>query len=162
MWFTDSRKPDEERVYGGIDENALIEKDYPKYLYRFDDTEREPILVMDISEEVKARADGYDNMNASLISNKHLINWFWDLEDFSAKQLVVFAKEEFDVDLPIEADQDTLFRAVLRLSRAAPQNQGRLVLMAHTIKMEYEQTLVDIKKMQERESPEVITQVMEL
>ena len=62
----------------------------------------------------------------------------------SPKQLRLFAREEFGVDLP-DADQEILFDAVLKLTRSAPQNNNRLILMAHTMKMNYDETLAQIE-----------------
>lgn len=117
---------------------------YPAKMYQdgFD-----PITVENTEQEEKARLEGYDSITKTAMSNPYLINWFWDLEDMSPKQLCVFAKEEYDVELPIEAGQDRLFNCVLELTRYAPQNRNRLVLMAHTIKMEYDATLDEIRRM---------------
>lgn len=81
-----------------------------------------------------------------MTSNNTLQMWFWDLEDMSAKQLSVFAKDEYGVDLPIAAGQEKLFLAVCDLSRHAPQNQGRMVLMAHTINMNLQETMNQIRR----------------
>lgn len=117
---------------------------FPRWLYR---DGCEPRLVENADQEAEARAEGWDNITAAAMSNRYLVNWFWDLEDFSPKQLVVFAKDEFDVDLPIEAGQNKLFQAVTELARHAPQNRNRLVLMAHTIEMNYDATLEEIKRL---------------
>ena len=117
---------------------------YPKWLHH-DGTE--PILVHDTAQEMAAREIGYDNITAAAMSNRNLNNWFWDLEDFSPKQLIVFAKDEFGVDLPPDAGQETLFKAVCKLTRYAPQNRNRLILMAHEIEMEYDATLAEIERL---------------
>jgi hypothetical protein len=117
---------------------------YPFWLYK---DGAEPVMVKNEDEEKTARADGYDTVTAGITANRYLVNWFWDLEDMSAKQLHIFAKEEYGVDLPIEAGQERLFRAVCELTLHAPQNQNRLILMAHTIKMNYDETIEEIKRM---------------
>ena len=104
------------------------------------------VAVQNTDEEADARLKGFDALTAGMMSNKYLSNWFWDLEDLSAKQLVVFAQDEYQVDLPIEAGQEKLFQAVCRLSKAAPKNRDRIVLMAHTVKLNYEETLAEIRR----------------
>lgn len=121
----------------------LGQKVYPRWMYKEDSS---PLLVNNCDEEEKARLEGYDTISAGSLSNPYLINWFWDLEDFSAKQIHVFALEEYGVDLPIEAGQEKLFKAVCELTRAAPQNRNRLVLMAHTMKLNYDETLEEIRR----------------
>lgn len=117
---------------------------FPHWLYKDGD---EPFMVHDSTEEAQAKSLGFDAVTPKGMSNRYLVNWFWDLEDMSPRQLQVFAKEEYDVDLPIEAGQDRLFKCVLELTRYAPQNRNRLVLMAHTIKMQYDETLEEIRRM---------------
>lgn len=86
-------------------------------------------------------------MWAPQTANNAPINWFWDLEDLSPKQLIVYAREEFEVELPPDASQEHLFKLILKLTKFAPQNKDRMVLMAHTIKMNYDETLEEIKRM---------------
>ena len=139
--------------------NCIQVPEYPRWMYRED---TEPILIDNTAAEVEAREKGFDNITAAALSNRNLINFFWDLEDLSAKQLRVYAKDEFDVDLPAEASQEILFKAVCRLTRNAPQNRNRLVLMAHTIEMRYDATMDEITRMADETGPdyerEVITE----
>lgn len=132
---------------GGISiGDPMSQPRYPFWLYK---DGFEPLQVKTEEEEKNARADGYDVITAGQMANKCLVNWFWDLEDFSPKQLRVFAKEEFEVDLPAEASQDTLFKAVVELTKNAPQNRNRIVMMAHTIHMNYDATIEEIKRLSE-------------
>ena len=116
---------------------------YPRWLYK---EGCDPLLVKDAQEDEDALAKGYDAFTAGALSNRYIINWFWDLEDMSARQLQVFAKEEFNVELPLEAGQEKLFAAVIELTRSAPQNHGRMILMAHSIDMSYVETLAEIRR----------------
>ena len=119
------------------------EKYYPHWVYH---KIHEPILVNDTSEEDAAKLKGFEAVGPFILSNSSMQNWFWDLEDMSSKQLRVFAKDEFGVDLPEDARQEVLFSAVCKLSKAAPQNQGRIALMAHTIRMNYDETIEQIRR----------------
>ena len=107
----------------------------------------DPIVVNNEDEENQARLDGYDSLTASAMANNYMTNWIWDLEDLSPKQLAVFAKDEYGVNLMVEAGQSELFMAVCELARHAPQNRNRLVLMGHTIKLNYDATIAEIKRM---------------
>lgn len=131
-----------EAMFGGLNVKHL-----PRFPHWMHKDGAEPVLVNSEKEELEAIANGYDNITSGAMANRYLVNWFWDLEDMSAKQLHVFALEEYGVDLPIEAGQDKLFQLVCRLSRSAPQSQNRMVLMAHTVQMNYDATLDEIRRM---------------
>jgi len=148
------KKPIRVGWFGGFGNGYPDPPAYPAWRYH---NNFPPITVKDTGEDEEAKAKGYDCMIASMISNKQLINWFWDLEDMSPKQLVVFAKDEFGIELPIEASQESLMKAVCELSKFAPNNKGRLVLMAHTIQMNYDETLAEIKREIEHEPVETET-----
>uniref|UniRef100_A0A6M3KFT6 Uncharacterized protein n=1 Tax=viral metagenome TaxID=1070528 RepID=A0A6M3KFT6_9ZZZZ len=117
---------------------------YPMYLHL---DGADALLVHNTEEDLKARADGYDNMTAAAMSNRYLVNWFWDLEDMSPRQLRVFAQDEYGIDLPEAAGQEVLFNALCELIKYAPQNQNRMVMMAHTISMQLDTTMEEIKRM---------------
>jgi hypothetical protein len=141
-------------------QDGIRGKKYPFMMYR---DGADPLAVHDTAEEDEAYRNGYDPITAGQMANRNLVNWFWDLEDFSVKQLLVFAKDEYGVDLPAEASQEKLFAAVCKLTRAAPQNRNRIVLMAHTIKLNYDETLAEITRAMEHpaEGYEVQNEVME-
>ncbi len=122
---------------------------YPRWLYK---DGGDPILAHNETEWNEAVKNGYDEPWALSISNKQLQNWYWDLEDMSARQLSVFASEEYGVDLPMEAGQERLLKAIIHLAKFAPQNQGRLTLMAHTIHFELDETIEEIKRQVENAS----------
>jgi len=143
-------KPKSEFPFFGILDPDRQHVRYPFYMYK---DGHDPIRVDDEDQEKQARFEGWDNISAATTSNKYLINWFWDLEDMSPRQLQVFAKEEYGVELPIESGQDKLFSCVVDLARNAPQNQNRLILMAHTVQMNYDATLAEIQRMVENPAP---------
>ena len=136
-----NRPKEFELMFMGLNKEHMPQ--FPHWMHKENAT---PILVNNTDEDKDARAKGYDNITAAAMSNRYMINWFWDFEDFSPRQLVVFAKEEYGVELPIEAGQEKLFQAVCELTRFAPQNQNRLILMAHTMKMNYDETLEEIRR----------------
>jgi hypothetical protein len=117
---------------------------YPCYLYH---EVLDPVLVKDEEEEELYRSKGYDSFTSGMLANKTMVNWHWDLEDLSAKQLAVFAKDEYDVDLPVEAGQLVLYKAICELSRAAPNNVNRLVFMAQVFEMKLTETVNEIGRM---------------
>jgi hypothetical protein len=135
--------PPLEAMFMGMNDGRKLPV-YPMWLYR---EGADPIMVENTDQEDAARQEGYDSITAAAMANRHLINWFWDLEDMSPKQLRVFAKDEYDVELPEEASQGVLFKCVVELARHAPQNQSRLILMAHTVQMNYDATIEEIKRM---------------
>ena len=131
-------------TFGGLFMDGQGPPVYPKWLYKAGE---DPRKVHSTAEEQEAKANGWDNVQAGQMANRTLTNWFWDLEDMSSKQLCVYAKDEFGVDLPENANQDKLFMAVTELIKYSPQNRNRLVLMAHTMKMNYDETLEEIRCM---------------
>jgi hypothetical protein len=150
IWFSDSREIEREGIFPGLWDG--LDHKYPSLRYCED---KEPLLVNNTEEDEAAKALGYDTMTAGMMSNKQLINFFWDLEDMSPKQLCVYAWEEYGVELPIDAGQEKLLKAVLYLGKIAPQNEGNIVFMAHTIQMNYDETINEIRRMNKMENSEV-------
>lgn len=106
-----------------------------------------PKIVHNTEEDQEASDAGWKAVNVPMGANPQLLNWHWDLEDFSAKQMVLFAKEEFGVELPFEAGEEKLFQVIWDLTKTAPANKDRIILMAQTIEMEYDETLAEIKRL---------------
>jgi hypothetical protein len=131
-----------EMMYMGLNPGAK-RIPYPCMMYRED---TKPLMVKNTEADIQARKDGYDLFTPGSLSNRYLVNWFWDFEDMSPRQLVVFAKDEYNVDLPIECGQLRLFELLCELTKHAPQNRNRMILMAHTVKLNYDETIEQIKR----------------
>lgn len=121
-------------------------KDYPAWRYH---ELFEPILVHDTNEDDLAKLRGWNNLDTPITSVQHLSNWRHDLEDMTAKQLVLFAIEEFGVELPVEAGEERLVKAMWQLTHLAPQHSGRICLLAQSIEMDYDETLDEIRGLAE-------------
>ena len=122
----------------GVGDNI---KPYPAWRYH---DFNEPILVNDEKEDKQAEARGWIAPESKVTSVDHLSNWRHDLEDMTAKQLVLFAKEEFGVDLPVEAGDVRLVKAMWRLTHIAPQHSGRICLLAQSVELDYDKTVAEI------------------
>lgn len=120
------------------------EKPYPVWRYH---EWLEPVLVHNEDDDKKVKAQGWFEHNKITTVPRYLLNQKFDLEDFSDRQLVEFAKAEFGVDLPVEVGKEKLFKAIWTLSMNAPENKDRIVLMAHAIQMNYEETQREILKL---------------
>jgi hypothetical protein len=143
MDYTVEPKPKRIGRFLGLNPNVIGTR-HPLWLYH---DELEPRIAENEEEEKSLRDKGYDLFNAGMLANKTIVNWFWDLEDFSPKQLAVFAKDEYGVDLPIDASQDVLYRSICKLAKFAPQNENRLVFIAQMMEMNLEATMAEIKRM---------------
>lgn len=122
----------------------------------------EPIVVKNTEEDNACQKKGYETIGVPITANRNLANWYWDLEDLSPKQLVMFAKEEYGVELPGDAKQETLLKAIFELTKAFIDNQGNLVFMAHTIKMDYDKIIEEIQKSAKDGFSEYETEVIEI
>ncbi|MFA5377100.1 MAG: hypothetical protein WC455_15220 [Dehalococcoidia bacterium] len=124
-------------------------KKYPAWRYH---DWLEPIIVEDTGADEKARMQGWVEHNKPVTASRHLMNQRFDLEDLSARQLVDYARAEFGVVLPVGAGKEKLFKAIWRLSMNAPENEDRVVLMAHAIKLNYDETQLEIRKLADSET----------
>jgi hypothetical protein len=138
-------------VFAGFADKAQLK--YPAWRYH---EWYEPITVADTEEDDRAKEKGYKAAEYTVVGCRHLINWRFDLEDMSAKQLAQFAKDNFEIDLPIEAGKEKLFKCIYKLHMNDPRYNDDIVLMAHSIKMEYDQTIEAIKTLVKGTKPELV------
>ena len=122
-------------------------KSYKKYpVWRYHKW-LEPYIVHNTQEDYEASVAGWKQLDIPITAVRHLVNWRWDLEDMTSRQLALFAYEEFGVDLPIEAGEEKLLKAIWKLTNFAPQNKGRITLMAQSIEMNYDETVNYIQEL---------------
>ena len=127
----------------GLDQQV---EPYPAWRYH---DFMEPVIVNNTEEDLNIQAQGWKTLDAPITAVPHLSNWRHDLEDMTAKQLVLFAKEEFGVDLPVEAGEVKLVKAMWQLTHIAPQHSGRICLLAQSVEMDYDATIAEIYKQAE-------------
>jgi hypothetical protein len=137
------------RTLPGIFVHGIPGRDYDYPAWRYHEF-HEPIVVHSTEEDEKYKGMGYINAKHQVTTAcRYLLNWRFDLEDFSPRQLAQFAKDEFEGDLPIQAGSEELFKCLYRLHTSDPRNQENIVLMAHSIRMEYDATCKYIKDVAE-------------
>jgi hypothetical protein len=129
-------------------------KPYPAWRYH---EWLEPIIVQGTEEDERAKEGGWIEHNKPITASRCLLNQRFDLEDMSARQLAQYAKDEFGVDLPVEAGKEKLFKSIWKMSINAPENRDRVVLMAHSLEMNYDETQAQILK-QIRNAEDVTTE----
>lgn len=126
------------RRYGSV-----VEKEYPAWRYH---KIHEPVIVENTDEDLKVADKGYKPL-ANIASKKpHLMNFMADFEDMSPRQIILYVKEEFDIDLPVEASHTKLLKTIWRLMVNSPKNKDRVVLLAQSVRMNYDETLKEIKR----------------
>lgn len=121
-------------------------KTYPAWRYhKYLDAK----IVNDTAQDVAAQEEGYEHIDTIARSNPFLLNHMADLEDLSARQLARYAFEEFDVDLPPEAGEQKLRESIRALTVFSPKNKDRIVLLAQSIRMNYDETVKEIQRLAE-------------
>jgi len=135
---------DDSVVYGFFDRiHNVGSQPYPAWRYH---DVLDPKIVNNTQEDREASESGWKQLTPPVLANPQLLNWRWDFEEFSAKQLVIYARDEFQVELDVEAGKETLMKALYRLARMAPKNEKRMALMAQTAEMNYDETLLEIQR----------------
>ena len=124
---------------------------YPAWRYH---EIRQPIMVRSTEEDKQMEAKGYKPINCPTFANPSLMNWHWDLIDMTPRQIVLFAMEEYNVELP-ETTREKLIEAIWKLHVSAPENKDRVVLMAHTAQMNYDETIKEIKRSADNDPADV-------
>lgn len=110
-------------------------KPYPAWRYH---AWLEPIIVHNTDEDKKYEGHGYKAMVAPVGANTYLMNWRYDLEEMSARQLALFIKDEFDLDVPHEIGKEYLFKLVWQLYMTSPASRDRIVFFAQTVELDYD------------------------
>lgn len=127
------------RAYG-----SARNKIYPVWRYhKF----KEPIIVKNAEEDKEALENGYKHLDVAVERDSLLFNYMVDLEDFTPRQLSVYIKDEFDLELSPDAGIEKLIQAVWKLTWNHPANENRIVLLAQSIEMNYDETVLEIQKM---------------
>jgi hypothetical protein len=127
-------------------------KEYPAWRYH---EWLEPVMVHGTKEDEKVQRQGWMKHNKPVTAVRYLLNQRFDLEDMSARQLAQYARDEYGVDLPVEAGKEKLFKSIWRLSMNAPENEGRVVMMANAIEMNYDETQSEIRRLVKKGEGEI-------
>ncbi len=106
----------------------------------------EPRIVKNKEEDEQAAREGWKSPEVPITAVPELRNWYHDLEDMNAKQLCIFAREEYGVELPEDANEEKLLKAIWNIAKIAPQNKDRMILLAQSVVMNYDETIEEIKK----------------
>jgi hypothetical protein len=117
----------------------------------------EPMIVKDTAADEDAAKNGWHEIQESITVVPHLTNWRFDLEDMSARQLLSYARDEFDIDLPVEAGKEKLLKVLWRLHVMSPKNRDRMVILAQTVKFDLEEAYREIREAV-KEPQEVFTE----
>jgi len=117
----------------------------PYPAWRYHDYE-EPIIVRNAKEDREAREKGWDNVRAPITADQRFNNYYHDLEDFNNRQLAYYAKNEFGAELPAEASKAKLLWAIWQLAMRSRKTKKRIVLLAQSIRMNYDETVAEVLK----------------
>jgi hypothetical protein len=109
----------------------------------------EPVIVNDEIEDGEAYEKGWRRPEIPKTALQAFNNFYHDLEDMSVRQLVKYAKDEYNADLPEEAGKAKLLWAIWKIASESPRNKSRMVLLAQSMKMDYDETQDKIRDMAE-------------
>jgi len=119
------------------------EKAYPAWRYH---DFYEPKIVNNTIEDIFASQQGWKGIEPSPLTPHRMRNFGTDFEDLSERQIVLYAHVHFGVDLPIEASKEALVKAIWLLYQGEPEMKDRMVLLAQSAEMDYNETLLEIKR----------------
>ena len=105
------------------------------------------IVVNNTEEDEEAKSKGYINVRGHPFSsaNKHYYNWKYDFDEMSARKMALYAKEEFNVNLPYQAGRKHLFKLIYDLYKASPASRDRIIYFAQTVELDYDQIVDHLK-----------------
>lgn len=132
--------------FRGIHDVAPV-KAYPAWRYH---DFYEPKIVNDTAEDYEASIAGWKKIDVPLTGFSPIQNFYHDLQDMTPRQLCIYAREEYQVELPQDAPQDVLLKAIWRLARSAPESKDRIILLAQTIRMNWDETIEELRKIEKR------------
>lgn len=128
----------------GADEGAYPQWRYHKFY--------EPKIVYNSDEDAIASQQGWKGIEPSALTPTRMINFATDFEDLSKRQIVLYAHVHFGVDLPLGASKEALVKGIWYLYQNKPEYKDRMVLLAQSAEMNYDETLIEIKKAVENAS----------
>lgn len=125
---------------------AIAGKDevfYPAWRYHkyFD-----PVLVHNTDEDETAKGNGWESIEASVFAPSKLKNFGPDFEELSPRQLCLYAKSKFNIDLSPKTSPDKLIQALYRLYTNDPGSKDDVVLLAQSMEMDLDQTMAAIRE----------------
>lgn len=106
----------------------------------------EPKIVQNTDEDQIASEQGWKDPSVPLTAVQTFSNHMHDLEDMNPQQLVAYAREEYEIDLPVEAGKAKLLHALWQIAARAPKNEGRIILLAQSMRMNYDETVKEITR----------------
>ena len=121
-------------------------KPYPAWRYH---KWLEPQIVHNTDEDEELQAQGYAEAEATIEMNTYLLNWRHDLEEMSARQLSLFLKEEFELDIPYQVGKEYLFQLIWKLYMFSPASKDQIALIAEVVELNYDKAQSGIKEIAE-------------
>lgn len=107
----------------------------------------EPRIVNNTEQDLQAEKEGWKNPQVPITAVQGFSNFYHDLEDMTPRQLVYYAKSEFGAELPEVAGKQKLLHAIWRLFMVSPKSRNRMVLLAQSIEMNYDETVKEIERL---------------
>ena len=119
------------------------EKAYPAWRYH---EFYEPQIVHNTAEDICASEEGWKGIEPSPLTPYRMRNFGTDFEDLTERQILLYAHVHFGVDLPLGASKEALVKAIWLLYQGEPGIKDNMVLLAQSAEMNYDETLLELKK----------------